>query len=159
MTLVLIGRSGGSAWPQHMNKVVAETAYANIQKVGMPKWSDADQAFAKAVQRSLKVPERGLGTGTGRLGGPVRPEDNRGGGSDDIGASSTVKLGIARPVSRIGLSSSDSSGGSMSGGAGSVSSASGTARAGGAQHRHRTPPDQSATIDRIPARVQSVLTF
>src|SRR5512136_1472403 len=75
----------GSDWPQHMNKVVAETVYANIQKVGMPKWNDADQAFARTVQRSLKVPERGLGTGTGRLGGPVRPEDNRGGGSDDIG--------------------------------------------------------------------------
>lgn len=80
----------GSAWPQHMNKVVAETIYANIQKVGMPKWSDADQAFAKTVQRSLKVPERGLGTAGGRLGGPVRPEDNRGGGSDDIGDVSWV---------------------------------------------------------------------
>jgi aminobenzoyl-glutamate utilization protein B len=75
----------GSAWPQHMNKVVAESIQANIQKVGMPKWSDADQAFAKIVQRALKVPERGLGAEVGRLGGPVRPEDNRGGGSDDIG--------------------------------------------------------------------------
>jgi aminobenzoyl-glutamate utilization protein B len=80
----------GSAWPQHMNKVVAETVYANIQKVGMPKWSDADQAFAKMVQRSLKIPERGLGTEVGRMGGPVRLEDNRGGGSDDIGDVSWV---------------------------------------------------------------------
>lgn len=75
----------GSAWPQHMNKVVAETMFANIQKVGMPKWSEADQAFAKLVQRSLKVPERGLPTEVGKLEGPVRLEDNRGGGSDDIG--------------------------------------------------------------------------
>ncbi len=50
----------GSAWPQHMNKTVAETMYANIQKVGMPKWSEADQAFAKLVQRTMKVPEQGL---------------------------------------------------------------------------------------------------
>jgi aminobenzoyl-glutamate utilization protein B len=75
----------GSAWPQHMNKIVAETIFANIQKVGMPKWSDADQAFAKSVQRSLKIPDRGLGTEIGKIGGPVRPENNRGGGSDDIG--------------------------------------------------------------------------
>ena len=75
----------GSAWPQHMNKVVAEVVYANIQKVGTPAWSDADQSFAKIVQRSLKAQEKGLETTVGKLGGPVKPEDNRGGGSDDIG--------------------------------------------------------------------------
>lgn len=75
----------GSAWPQHMNKTVAETVYANIQKVGMPKWSEADQAFAKLVQRNMKVREQGLLTEVGKLDGPVLPEDNRGGGSDDIG--------------------------------------------------------------------------
>jgi aminobenzoyl-glutamate utilization protein B len=75
----------GSAWPQHMNKTVAETMYANIEKVGMPKWSDADQAFARLVQRNMKVREQGLSTEVGKLGGPVRPEDNLGGGSDDIG--------------------------------------------------------------------------
>ena len=75
----------GAAWPQHFNKVVAETTYANIQHVGMPKWDDADQALAKAVQREMKQAERGLETEVGRLGEPVRDEDNRGGGSDDIG--------------------------------------------------------------------------
>jgi aminobenzoyl-glutamate utilization protein B len=75
----------GSAWPQHMNKTVAETMYANMQKVGMPRWSEADQAFAKLVQRNMKVREQGLATEIGRLDGPVRAEDNRGGGSDDIG--------------------------------------------------------------------------
>jgi aminobenzoyl-glutamate utilization protein B len=75
----------GSAWPQHMNKTVAEAMYANIQKVGMPKWSEADQAFARLVQRNMKVREQGLATEVGTLGGPTRPEDNRGGGSDDIG--------------------------------------------------------------------------
>jgi aminobenzoyl-glutamate utilization protein B len=75
----------GSAWPQHMNRTVAEAMYANIQKVGMPKWSEADQAFARLVQRSLNVREQGLPTEVGRLEGPTRPEDNRGGGSDDIG--------------------------------------------------------------------------
>jgi aminobenzoyl-glutamate utilization protein B len=75
----------GSAWPQHFNKVVAETAYANIQKVGLPTWSDDDQKLAKALQKELKARENGLPTELDKLGGPVADEDNRGGGSDDIG--------------------------------------------------------------------------
>lgn len=75
----------GAAWPQHFNKVVAEATYANIKAVGMPKWDDADQALARAVQRMLKQPENGLGKDVGRLGEPIREEDKRGGGSDDIG--------------------------------------------------------------------------
>ena len=43
----------GSAWPQHMNRPVAEAAGANIEKVGMPQWSEADQALARAVQNEL----------------------------------------------------------------------------------------------------------
>jgi len=75
----------GSAWPQHFNKVVAETTWANIQQVGLPKWSDEDQQLAKALQKelknakadglSIKLPET--------LQGPA--EHNDGGGSDDIG--------------------------------------------------------------------------
>ena len=82
--------SSAPAWPQHFNKVVADVAQANIQAVGMPRWDDADQALARAVQRELKVDERGLGLEVGRLGQPVRDEDNRGGGSDDIGDVSWV---------------------------------------------------------------------
>ena len=74
----------GSAWPQHFNKVIAETTWANIQKVGMPQWSEADQTLAKALQKELGVREQGLTPKIGaELQGPVR--ENRGGGSDDIG--------------------------------------------------------------------------
>ena len=74
----------GTAWPQHFNKVVAEATWANIQKVGMPQWSDADQTLAKALQKELGSDQRGLTTKVGaELQGPVR--ENRGGGSDDIG--------------------------------------------------------------------------
>ena len=74
----------GSAWPQHFNKVVAETTWANIQKVGMPEWSEADQTLAKALQKELGGREQGLTLKVGaELQGPVR--DNREGGSDDIG--------------------------------------------------------------------------
>ena len=74
----------GSAWPQHMNRAVAMAAHANIQKVGMPQWSEADQALARALQKELGGREQGLSSGRRRsCSGPVR--DNRGGGSDDIG--------------------------------------------------------------------------
>src|SRR5256885_2997461 len=46
----------GSAWPGHFNKTVAETMHANIDAVGLPQWSEADIALAKALQRELKVP-------------------------------------------------------------------------------------------------------
>lgn len=75
----------GSAWPQHFNKVVAETMYENIKQVGLPKWSEADQTLAKAVQRELKVTDRGLATELEPLAGPVREEARTRGGSDDIG--------------------------------------------------------------------------
>jgi aminobenzoyl-glutamate utilization protein B len=75
----------GSAWPQHFNKVVAETTWANIQKVGLPEWSDADQQLAKGLQAELKNPKvEGLRTKLkDKLQGPVT--ENNGGGSDDIG--------------------------------------------------------------------------
>ena len=83
----------GAAWPQHMNKAVAETMFDNIQRVGMPAWSDDDQRFARAVQRMLEVEERGLSTTVAEtLNGAERIPDRqrRGGGSDDIGDISWV---------------------------------------------------------------------
>jgi aminobenzoyl-glutamate utilization protein B len=76
----------GSAWPQHFSKPIAEAMAANIQKVGMPKWSEEDQRFAKALQTELKNPRsNGLDTSLRALQGPVPEEQKRGGGSDDIG--------------------------------------------------------------------------
>jgi aminobenzoyl-glutamate utilization protein B len=58
--------------------------WANIQRVGMPQWSEADQTLAKALQKELGSREQGLTTQIDKeLQGPVT--DNRGGGSDDIG--------------------------------------------------------------------------
>jgi aminobenzoyl-glutamate utilization protein B len=75
----------GAAWPQHMNKTVAETMYANIVSVGLPKWDEADVALAKGIQRELKQPQTGLATQLGALRGGLDPEQNMGGPSDDIG--------------------------------------------------------------------------
>jgi aminobenzoyl-glutamate utilization protein B len=89
----------GTAWPGHFNVPIAEAVYENIKKVGLPQWSDADQALAKGLQKELGQPVRGLATtipplrtnrapvvdpnaseeGGGRGGQPT------GGGSDDIG--------------------------------------------------------------------------
>ncbi|WP_273567278.1 amidohydrolase [Maribacter halichondriae] len=74
----------GAAWPRHYNKVIAETMYENIKKVGLPKWSEEDQALAKAVQTEVKAKEiKGLDTELSPLGLPVIEPIS--GGSDDIG--------------------------------------------------------------------------
>ena len=75
----------GSAWGRHFSKPVAEASYANIQKVGLPEWDDADVALAKALQRELGSPEEGLATELPELEGPVDLRRSLGGGSDDIG--------------------------------------------------------------------------
>ena len=96
----------GAAWPQHMNRVVAETMFTNIRRVGMPDWSEEDQQLARAVQRMLGVEERGLVTTVApRLIGAERVPDSqrRGGGSDDIGdVSWVVPTATLRFASNIG---------------------------------------------------------
>jgi aminobenzoyl-glutamate utilization protein B len=77
----------GSAWPQHMNKVVAQTMFENIKRVGLPTWSAADQQLARALQKELGSREQGLQTDPpDSLRGGIMPMGQRmGGGSDDIG--------------------------------------------------------------------------
>ncbi len=72
----------GSAWPGHFNKVIAETAHKNIEKVGLPEWSEDDQTLAKAVQEEVGSDPEGLATELEELGQPVK--FSLGGGSDDI---------------------------------------------------------------------------
>ena len=57
----------GAAWPGHYNKALAETLHANIKAVGMPQWSEADQALARAAQTELKSKVEGLRTAVGEL--------------------------------------------------------------------------------------------
>lgn len=80
----------GSAWPRHFNRPVAEAMDANIRQVGLPAWSADDHAFARAVQRELKTREAGLDTIIESIGRGISPDQNRGGGSDDIGEISWV---------------------------------------------------------------------
>src|SRR5712691_11414465 len=50
----------GSAWPPFFNKVIAEAQQKNIEAVGMPKWSDADQTLAKALQKEIGAKVEGM---------------------------------------------------------------------------------------------------
>jgi aminobenzoyl-glutamate utilization protein B len=97
----------GSAWPGHFNVPIAEAVYENIKKVGLPQWSPEDQTLAKALQKELGQPERGLAMtipplraqrapvadaagGDDGGGGGGRGAQPTGGGSDDIGDVSWV---------------------------------------------------------------------
>ena len=75
----------GSAWSRHFNKPVAEVTYENIQRVGLPEWSEDDQTLANGLQRELGQEERGLPDSIPELRGPVDLSRSLGGGSDDIG--------------------------------------------------------------------------
>ena len=73
----------GSAWPTHFNKVIAEAQQKNIEQVGMPKWSEADQTLAKSLQKEIGAKVEGLKDKVKSLSEPVK--DPIGGGSDDVG--------------------------------------------------------------------------
>jgi aminobenzoyl-glutamate utilization protein B len=84
-TTLLPTRVLGASWPRHFNRPAATALAANITKVGMPAWTEADQRFARAVQRTAQAADSGLSTQVDSLRGPVDPARNQGGPSDDIG--------------------------------------------------------------------------
>jgi aminobenzoyl-glutamate utilization protein B len=49
-----------SAWPQLANKAMAEAIQKNIDAVGMPKWTEAEQQFARDFQTAAEKPVVGL---------------------------------------------------------------------------------------------------
>ncbi|WP_164512728.1 M20 family metallopeptidase [Caulobacter vibrioides] len=74
----------GTAAPRHFNRPMAEAAQKNIEQVGLPKWTEDEQAFAKAVQKNVgSTKQEGLDV---KLKGLKPPEEKpESGGSDDIG--------------------------------------------------------------------------
>src|SRR5579872_572468 len=72
----------GSAWPEHFNKIVAEVEQKNIEMVGMPEWSEADQTLAKALEKEIGAKQDGLSHKVTPL---TPPKPSEGGGSDDVG--------------------------------------------------------------------------
>ncbi len=81
-------RTVGSAWPSHFSKVVAEVQQKNIDAIGVPKWTEADQTLAKELQREIGVAKvEALYDKPKAL---EAPKEWKGGGSDDIGDISWV---------------------------------------------------------------------
>ncbi len=82
----------GVAWPPNDSKPLAELMHDNILEVGLPKWSEADQNLARAVQRELGVLGERDFFGQLADGLPteitseeaIAFEQGMGGGSDDI---------------------------------------------------------------------------
>src|SRR5215468_4190752 len=78
----------GTAAPRHFNKTIAEVMQSNIDRVGLPTWTEEEQTFAKAVQKVANGPQDGLATKMRGLRPPL--ENPESGGSDDIGNVSWV---------------------------------------------------------------------
>lgn len=70
----------GAAWQGHFNKPLAELLQANIERVGMPAWSEDDVRLAKAIQAEMGSETIGLRTEVSKLQGPAETSS----GSDDI---------------------------------------------------------------------------
>lgn len=68
---------------RHSNKALAEVIQKNIELVGIPEWTDADNSFAKALQKELGEKENGYPLKVKGLSKPS--EIQTGGGSSDVG--------------------------------------------------------------------------
>ncbi|WP_156255469.1 amidohydrolase [Sandarakinorhabdus oryzae] len=75
----------GHAATNYGNRPLAEAAYANMQAVGLPQWSAADQNFARAVLAGFGRKDKPLAGDGPHLWSPENPDPDRNAGSDDIG--------------------------------------------------------------------------
>jgi aminobenzoyl-glutamate utilization protein B len=71
-----------SAWPQLGNRPIAEAVQANIDLVGNPKWSDAEEKFARDFQAALGLKTLGLAAKPHALG--QRPQSFASNDSGDV---------------------------------------------------------------------------
>jgi aminobenzoyl-glutamate utilization protein B len=71
-----------SAWPQLISKSIAEAIQKNIEMVGVPKWTEAEQQRAKDFQKIYEKPTIGLRTTPTPLGG--RPQSASSNDNGDV---------------------------------------------------------------------------
>jgi aminobenzoyl-glutamate utilization protein B len=69
-----------AAWPQLSLKSIADTLQANINAVGMPRWGDDEQNFARQFQSAMGAKSVGLNTSVTPLGAQpqVAASDDKG---------------------------------------------------------------------------------
>jgi len=51
-----------AAWPTRDNRTIAEVVQRNIELVGMPAWTEDEQALARRIQKAAGAKETGLET-------------------------------------------------------------------------------------------------
>jgi aminobenzoyl-glutamate utilization protein B len=68
---------------RHINKGIAETIQKNIELIGMPEWTSGEQAFARALQKELRVKETGFDYKIQPL--KTLSENDNDGSSTDVG--------------------------------------------------------------------------
>jgi aminobenzoyl-glutamate utilization protein B len=81
---------------RHANKAAAELFQKNIELVGMPAWSEEEQAFAKALQKELGAKEEGMPVKVDKL--EAASGEFVGGGSSDVG-----DVTLIAPTATIGF--------------------------------------------------------
>ncbi len=81
---------------QHASKAAAELIQKNIELVGMPAWTEDEQAFAKALQKELGVEQKGMPKDVDKLEAPSGVA--YGGGSSDVG-----DVSLIAPTATIGF--------------------------------------------------------
>jgi aminobenzoyl-glutamate utilization protein B len=75
----------GHAATNYGNRPLAEAAFVNMQAVGLPQWTAADQNFAHAVLSGFGRKVRPLASDGPHLWSPEKPDPNGSAGSVDIG--------------------------------------------------------------------------
>jgi aminobenzoyl-glutamate utilization protein B len=60
-----------AVWPVRLNQTMAEAIQKNVEAIGMPKWTEDEQAFAAALQKGAKVTPSGLRPAVTPLDGPT----------------------------------------------------------------------------------------
>jgi aminobenzoyl-glutamate utilization protein B len=54
-----------------LNQTIAEVIQRNVERVGMPSWTEQEDAFARSLQKQAGAPEIGLRTSADSLQGPA----------------------------------------------------------------------------------------
>ena len=60
-----------AVWPVRLNQTIAEVIQRNVEAIGMPVWTEQENAFARRLQQQARMPEIGLRPAVKPLVGPA----------------------------------------------------------------------------------------
>jgi aminobenzoyl-glutamate utilization protein B len=67
-------------WDLMPNGPLIDAVHANMKRIGLPEWTEEEQAFARSCQKNMKVPEKGMATTVMLI-----PSEKTVGGGTDVG--------------------------------------------------------------------------